>query len=97
MSRAGEPAIAAAGVRKAFGETVVLDGVDFTVDRGHDLRPARAQRGRPDDDGRILATLIPADAGEVRDAGSDVTVRARTQFGDVLIARSSVPNRQGDT
>lgn len=45
--------------------------------------------------GRVHNNLTPADAPESSD--DTVHVRARTSFGDVLIARSSVPNQQGDT
>jgi hypothetical protein len=45
--------------------------------------------------GRVHNNLTPADAPEP--SAETVQVRARTSFGDVLIARSSVPNRQGDT
>jgi hypothetical protein len=45
--------------------------------------------------GRVHNNLTCADDPE--SSAETVQVRARTQFGDVLIARSSVPNRQGDT
>ena len=45
--------------------------------------------------GRVHNNLTPADDPEP--SAETVQVRARTSFGDVLIARSSVPNRQGDT
>jgi DUF4097 and DUF4098 domain-containing protein YvlB len=45
--------------------------------------------------GRVHNNLTPADHPEP--SAETVQVRARTSFGDVLIARSSVPNRQGDT
>jgi hypothetical protein len=45
--------------------------------------------------GRVHNNLTAADDPEP--SAETVEVRARTQFGDVVIARSSVPNRQGDT
>jgi hypothetical protein len=45
--------------------------------------------------GRVHNDLTSADDPEP--SAERVQVRARTQFGDVLIARSSVPNRQGET
>ena len=45
--------------------------------------------------GRLHNNLAPSDDPEP--SAETVQVRARTSFGDVLIARSSVPNRQGDT
>ena len=44
---------------------------------------------------RVHNILTSADDPEP--SAETVQVRARTQFGDVLIARSSVPNRQGGT
>ena len=41
-------AIRAAGIRKAFGDNVVLDGIDLDVAGRDRLRPPRAQRGRQD-------------------------------------------------
>ena len=72
MSDTGRPAIVAAGLRKCFGETVVLDGVDLTVAE----RTIFALLG-PNGAGkttmiRILSTLIPADAGSALVAGHDV-------------------------
>lgn len=45
--------------------------------------------------GLVYNNLTPADDPEP--SAETAQVRARTSFGDVLIARSSVPNRQGDT
>jgi Toastrack DUF4097 len=45
--------------------------------------------------GRLRNDLTSADHPEP--SAETVKVRARTAFGDVLIARSSVPSRQGDT
>jgi len=44
--------------------------------------------------GRVRNQLTPAD--DPGESPETVQVHARTSFGDVLIARSSVPNRQGD-
>jgi hypothetical protein len=49
------PAIAVTGLRKAYGEQIVLDGIDLEICCGHNLLAARAQRrgqdgGRPDSD-----------------------------------------------
>lgn len=45
--------------------------------------------------GRVHNNLTPA--ADPEPSAEIAQVRARTSFGDVLIARSSVPNRQGDT
>jgi ABC-2 type transport system ATP-binding protein len=72
VSDTGRPAVVAAGLRKTFGQTVVLDGVDLTVAE----RTIFALLG-PNGAGkttmiRILSTLIPADAGNALVAGHDV-------------------------
>jgi ABC-type multidrug transport system ATPase subunit len=72
MSREGGPAIAAAGVRKCFGETVVLDGVDLTVAEGTIFALLGPNGAGKTTIVRILSTLVPADAGELRVAGHDV-------------------------
>jgi ABC-2 type transport system ATP-binding protein len=72
MSMAGEPAIEAAGMCKAFGETIVLDGVDVTVAEGTIFALLGPNGAGKTTIVRILSTLIRADAGEVRVAGHDV-------------------------
>jgi ABC-2 type transport system ATP-binding protein len=72
VSDTGRPAVVAAGLRKTFGQTVVLDGVDLTVAE----RTIFALLG-PNGAGkttmiRILSTLIRADAGSALVAGHDV-------------------------
>ncbi|ONH32943.1 ABC transporter [Pseudofrankia asymbiotica] len=66
------PAIRVRGLRKAFGDVTVLDGVDLDVAAGH----VHALLG-PNGAGkttlvRILATLLRADAGEATVAGHDL-------------------------
>ncbi|MBO2454176.1 ATP-binding cassette domain-containing protein [Actinomadura barringtoniae] len=66
-----DPAIAITGLSKAFGDRVVLDGVDLRVAE----RTVFALLG-PNGAGKttmvkILSTLIPADSGDVRVAGHD--------------------------
>jgi ABC-2 type transport system ATP-binding protein len=66
------PAIVATGVRKSFGETVVLDAVDLTVEEGTVFALLGPNGAGKTTMIRILTTLIPADAGEVRVADHDV-------------------------
>ena len=76
-------AVVARGVRKSFGDHLVLDGVDLDVAQG----TVHALLG-PNGSGKttmvqIMSTLLPADAGQVRVAGHDVAgepgpVRAAT-------------------
>ncbi|MGY1699286.1 ATP-binding cassette domain-containing protein [Geodermatophilus sp. SYSU D00766] len=64
--------ISVAGLRKAFGSTVVLDGLDLAVPEGSVyalLGPNGAGKTTTVD---ILSTLLPADGGEVRVAGHDL-------------------------
>ncbi|HWI73557.1 MAG TPA: ATP-binding cassette domain-containing protein [Baekduia sp.] len=67
-----EPAIVVRDARKAFGETVVLDGVDLTVAEGSVVALLGPNGAGKTTIVRILSTLIPADAGELRVAGHDV-------------------------
>jgi ABC-2 type transport system ATP-binding protein len=72
MTGEGKLAIAATGMRKSFGETLVLDGVDLAVAEGTIFALLGPNGAGKTTIVRILSTLIPADAGEVRVAGHDV-------------------------
>ena len=72
MSGPREPAIVATGVRKSFGETLVLDGVDVMVDEGTIFALLGPNGAGKTTIVRILTTLLPADAGELRVAGHDL-------------------------
>ncbi len=60
-----------AGLRKSFGETVVLDGVDLTVTKGTIFALLGPNGAGKTTVVRILSTLIPAGAGEMSVAGHD--------------------------
>ena len=60
------------GVRKSFGEHIVLDEVDLTVGEGTILALLGPNGAGKTTIVRILSTLIPADAGTMRVAGHDV-------------------------
>ena len=62
-------AIGVAGLRKSFGEQVVLDGIDLEVAEGALLGPNGAGKTTMV---QILTTLIGADAGEVAVGGHDL-------------------------
>jgi ABC-2 type transport system ATP-binding protein len=67
------PAIAATGLRKSFGDTVVLDGIDLAVAEGTIFSLLGPNGAGKTTAVQILSTLIGADGGEVRVAGHDVT------------------------
>jgi ABC-2 type transport system ATP-binding protein len=72
MSRSVPEAIATSGLRKSYGESVVLDGLDLSVPEGSVfalLGPNGAGKTTTVD---ILSTLLPSDGGEARVAGHDV-------------------------
>lgn len=67
-----QPAIEVNGLRKSFGNHVVLDGIDLTVPQGTVFSLLGANGAGKTTTVQILSTLIGADAGEVRVAGHDV-------------------------
>ena len=76
MSGARPPAIAVAGLRKSYGATAVLDGVDFTVARGTVFALLGPNGSGKTTTVNILATLLAPDDGAVRVAGRDVAREA---------------------
>src|SRR4051812_26042752 len=65
-------AIEAEGLRKRFGATQALDGVDLAARRGSVLGVLGPNGAGKTTAVRILATLIAADEGRARVAGHDV-------------------------
>jgi hypothetical protein len=65
-------AIAAAGLRKSFGDQVVLDGIDLEVPEGTIFALLGPNGAGKTTTVHILSTLIGADGGEVGVAGHDV-------------------------
>jgi ABC-2 type transport system ATP-binding protein len=68
----GVPAIEVTGLKKAYGEHVVLDGVDLSVREGSVFSLLGPNGAGKTTIVRILSTLTAADAGEARVAGYDV-------------------------
>jgi ABC-2 type transport system ATP-binding protein len=66
------PAIRATGLRKSFGDQVVLDGIDLQVPEGTVFALLGPNGAGKTTMVQILSTLIGADAGEVRVAGHDL-------------------------
>ena len=65
-------ALRVTGLRKAFGEHVVLDGIDLEIAEGTVFALLGPNGAGKTTIVRILSTLIPADSGELRVAGHDV-------------------------
>ncbi|MFD9863728.1 ATP-binding cassette domain-containing protein [Streptomyces alboflavus] len=66
-------AIAVSGLRKTFGDKVVLDGIGFEVPAGSVYSLLGPNGAGKTTTVNILTTLMTADAGVVRVAGHDVT------------------------
>ncbi|QYN38629.1 ATP-binding cassette domain-containing protein [Pseudonocardia sp. DSM 110487] len=69
MSR--QPAISARGLRKAYGQTVVLDGLDLDIAAGSIFALLGPNGAGKTTIVNILATLVTADGGSARVAGHD--------------------------
>jgi len=65
-------AIVARGLRKSFGKTLVLDGIDLTVPDGTVFSLLGPNGAGKTTTVQILSTLIHADSGDVRIAGHDL-------------------------
>jgi ABC-2 type transport system ATP-binding protein len=68
-----QAAIAAIGLRKSFGDHVVLDGIDLHVPEGTIFSLLGPNGAGKTTTVQILSTLIGADGGELQVAGHDVT------------------------
>jgi ABC-2 type transport system ATP-binding protein len=67
-----ESAIAASGLRKAYGDKVVLDGIDLDVPAGTVFSLLGPNGAGKTTTVNVLTTLLKADGGTVRVAGHDV-------------------------
>ena len=67
-------AISVAGLRKSYGDQVVLDGIDLAVPEGTIFSLLGPNGAGKTTVVQILSTLINADGGELRVAGHDLTV-----------------------
>jgi ABC-2 type transport system ATP-binding protein len=65
-------AISVTGLRKSFGETLVLDGIDLAVAEGTVFSLLGPNGAGKTTTVQILSTLIPADGGRVEVAGHDL-------------------------
>ncbi len=65
-------AITVTGLRKSFGDHVVLDGLDLNVHQGTVFSLLGANGAGKTTTVKVLSTLLSADAGDVRVAGYDL-------------------------
>ncbi|MFJ9704739.1 ATP-binding cassette domain-containing protein [Streptomyces sp. NPDC101234] len=72
-----EPAIAATGLRKSYGDKTVLDGIDIRVPAGTIYSLLGPNGAGKTTAVKILSTLISADGGQARVAGHDLTAEAQ--------------------
>ncbi|WP_029431614.1 daunorubicin resistance protein DrrA family ABC transporter ATP-binding protein [Blastococcus sp. URHD0036] len=82
-------AISVTGLRRSFGDQVVLDGLDLTVAAGSVfalLGPNGSGKTTTVD---VLSTLTPPDAGEVRVAGHDVVGDPRSVRAAIAVTGQS--------
>jgi ABC-2 type transport system ATP-binding protein len=70
-------AVVVTGLRKSYGDHLVLDGVDLNVAEGTVFALLGPNGSGKTTTVRILSTLLPADAGTVRVAGHDVRTQAQ--------------------
>ncbi|MFJ6411121.1 ATP-binding cassette domain-containing protein [Streptomyces hydrogenans] len=66
------PAISAVGLRKSYGEKLVLDGIDLHIPAGSVFALLGPNGAGKTTAVKILSTLITADAGELRVGGHDL-------------------------
>jgi len=69
--------IAVSGLRKAFGDKVVLDGIDFDVAAGSVFSMLGPNGAGKTTTVNVLTTLLKADAGTVRVGGHDVATETK--------------------
>jgi len=76
MTSPTPPAIAVTGLRKSYGEHMVLDGIDLTVQQGTVFALLGPNGAGKTTTVQILSTLIHADGGEATLAGHDLNREA---------------------
>jgi ABC-2 type transport system ATP-binding protein len=75
-TRATRTAVSATGLRKAYGGTVVLDGVDLRIGEGEVFALLGPNGAGKTTTVQILSTLLPADAGTASVLGYDLRTEA---------------------
>ena len=69
--------IAASGLRKAYGDKIVLDGIDLDVRAGTVFSLLGPNGAGKTTTVNVLTTLVRADGGTVRVAGHDIATQAK--------------------
>jgi len=72
-----DSAISVSGLRKAYGDKVVLDGIDLDVAAGTVFSLLGPNGAGKTTTVNVLTTLIKADGGTARVAGHDVATEAK--------------------
>src|SRR6187402_198463 len=72
MTASTSPAIRVSGLRKSYGELLVLDGIDIEVPEGTVFALLGPNGAGKTTTVQILTTLLTPDAGEVRVGGCDL-------------------------
>ena len=72
----GRSAVTAKGLRKAYGDKVVLDGIDVSIGEGEVFALLWPNGAGKTTTVKILSTLIPADAGTASVMGHDLRAEA---------------------
>jgi ABC-2 type transport system ATP-binding protein len=75
--------VVATGLRKSYGDHLVLDGIDLNVAEGTVFALLGPNGSGKTTTVRILSTLLPADAGTVRVAGHDLRTQAQLVRGAI--------------
>src|SRR3984885_13748501 len=70
-------AIAVSGLRKAYGDKAVLDGIDLDVPSGTVFSLLGPNGAGKTTTVNVLTTLVKADAGTLRVAGHDIATEAK--------------------
>jgi ABC-2 type transport system ATP-binding protein len=73
----GKSAVTAKGLRKAYGDKVVLDDIDLSIGEGEVFALLGPNGAGKTTTVKILSTLIPADAGTATVMGHDLRAESR--------------------
>ena len=81
-------AIAASGLRKAFGDKLVLDGIDLDVRAGTVFSLLGPNGSGKTTTVNVLTTLMKADGGTARVAGHDIATETKAVRAEIGVTGS---------